>query len=456
MVGATRLATHLSGVHGWNASGVVGKPGTGGVPGKGTGPQNTNGCIPSDNQPQKCPGYLSGNPVAGGTPRAVGRPHTYYYHPDHLGSTSWVTDESSRVREHVSYFPYGSVWRDPRGDADGAAPQTQAFLFTGKEYDQETGLYYFGARYYDPEVARWLSTDPVVLGAGSDGVKLSLYAYASWRPLVLTDPTGRGKPSAYDSVKGAARFFAGETEGMFAGGLTTLAQTAYALTPEGREEMIERIEVDIDILEAFPESSDVYQSASLELNRLNPIFCILEGSSKVEAVYDTVQKTPMANYTTAMGKQLGSADFEIAKGGADTVALAAGGLGLYSAALDAFSGGADALAGANFAQLTYRETFSSEGAFSGLTIDEVAEALRSGRISPADVPVEYIVRGEDTLILNTRSAQALERAGIPRAKWNAVNMTGDPAAEVRLSGQLMRNGLTNKGTPTVTSLGTGK
>jgi hypothetical protein len=49
------------------------------------------------------------------------RPETYYYHPDHLGSTSWVTDQNGRVHEHVEYFPYGAVWRDPRSDV-GASP----------------------------------------------------------------------------------------------------------------------------------------------------------------------------------------------------------------------------------------------------------------------------------------------------------------------------------------------
>lgn len=64
--------------------------------------------------------------------------------------------------------------------------------------------------------------------------------------------------------------------------------------------------------------------------------------------------------------------------------------------------------------------------------------------------VQYIVWDGNTLMLNTRSAQALEQAGIPRAQWNAVNMTGDAAAEARLTGQLQRNGLPSQGTPTVT------
>jgi hypothetical protein len=106
---------------------------------------------------------------------------------------------------------------------------------------------------------------------------------------------------------------------------------------------------------------------------------------------------------------------------------------------------------ANFAQRTFRQAFSTEeGAlFPGRTVAEVAADLRSGVLTPADVPIQFIVRDGNTLILNTRSAQALTQAGIPRSQWNAANMTGNAAAEARLTGQLQRNNLTSQGTPTV-------
>ena len=83
--------------------------------------------------------------------------------------------------------------------------------------------------------------------------------------------------------------------------------------------------------------------------------------------------------------------------------------------------------------------FSDEGAFAGKSVDDVAGALRSGSMNSADVPVNYIVRDGQTIILNTRSAQALESAGIPRSQWNAVNKTGDSFFEGLLDGQLGRN-----------------
>ena len=133
-------------------------------------------------------------------------------------------------------------------------------------------------------------------------------------------------------------------------------------------------------------------------------------------------------------------------------------VGIYAAAYGGTAGGAaiaseaeaGVLSNANYAQRTFSQSFSDAGAFAGQTVDEVAAALRSGEIKPADVPVQYIVKDGNTLMLNTRSAQALEQAGIARSQWNAVNMTGDAAAEARLAGQLQRNNLTSAGTSTVT------
>jgi hypothetical protein len=108
---------------------------------------------------------------------------------------------------------------------------------------------------------------------------------------------------------------------------------------------------------------------------------------------------------------------------------------------------------ANFAQKEASEIFSPGGRFAGETISEVAEHLRDGTLLPEDVPVQVIVRDGNTLILNTRSALALEEAGIPRIRWSIENVTNDPAAEARLSGQLERNGLSSSGTSTVRIVG---
>jgi hypothetical protein len=112
---------------------------------------------------------------------------------------------------------------------------------------------------------------------------------------------------------------------------------------------------------------------------------------------------------------------------------------------------------ANFAQKDYSETFSVDGIriFSKAagrpirTISDLTNALKNGDILLSQVPIDYIIRDGNTLILNTRSSQALERAGIPRNQWYAVNRTGNALYEGMLSDQLTNNGLTSVGVPSV-------
>ena len=110
---------------------------------------------------------------------------------------------------------------------------------------------------------------------------------------------------------------------------------------------------------------------------------------------------------------------------------------------------ASVLDNANYAQRWYDETFSDKGPYKDRTINDLVADLNSGKLKPSDLTVHYIVRDGHTLIQNTRTAQALERAGIPRWQWKPENKTGDPGHERDVSRQLKWNGLTSAGTPTV-------
>ena len=118
----------------------------------------------------------------------------YFYHPDHLGSTGFATDATGEVWQHLEYFPFGETWVDEVSD-DARVP----YRFTGQELDQETKLYYYGARYYDPRTSAWESADPALGGylnaQHNKGVyqprNLSSFAYTWNNPVRLTDPNGR-------------------------------------------------------------------------------------------------------------------------------------------------------------------------------------------------------------------------------------------------------------------------
>jgi len=133
----------------------------------------------------------------------------YYYHSDHLGSAQFVTDWKGRQYEHIEYTPYGELWIEEVAAGLDKLP----FRFTGKELDEETGLYYYGARYLDPKYSRWLSGDPALgeyipqapvndeakkhnenlpgMGGVFNVVNLHVYHYAGNNPVKYTDPDGK-------------------------------------------------------------------------------------------------------------------------------------------------------------------------------------------------------------------------------------------------------------------------
>jgi len=83
-------------------------------------------------------------------------PFRYFFHPDHLGSTSYITDATGEVYQHSEYFAFGETFVEERGNTDKLP-----YKFNGKELDEETGLYYYGARYYDAQTSVWMSVDPL-------------------------------------------------------------------------------------------------------------------------------------------------------------------------------------------------------------------------------------------------------------------------------------------------------
>ena len=105
-----------------------------------------------------------------------------YYHGDHLGSVNVITDQNGAQVKLNEFVPFGSLSRST-GNKDFPTK------FTGKRLDDSTGLYYYGARYYDPELGRFIQPDTIVQ-APSDPQTLNRYTYCRNSPLIYTDPTG--------------------------------------------------------------------------------------------------------------------------------------------------------------------------------------------------------------------------------------------------------------------------
>jgi len=108
----------------------------------------------------------------------------YYYVKDGLGSVTALTDSTSNIIKEYKYSVFGKIV-DETGDSTLANP----FTYTAREYDKETGNYYYRARYYSPEMGRFISEDPLGLAVDNN-----FYQYTINNPINMVDPLGLVPP----------------------------------------------------------------------------------------------------------------------------------------------------------------------------------------------------------------------------------------------------------------------
>jgi RHS repeat-associated protein len=138
----------------------------------------------------------------------------FYYLRDHLESSDYVIASDGTPVEQMLYRAYGTehqaevlspAWAAHVTDVAADMPREKTHhRFTGKYLDDETGLYYFGARYYDPALGRFISPDPLYLGdpdrCTGNSVSCNLFAYANNNPMAYIDPTGLKEIVAGDAA----------------------------------------------------------------------------------------------------------------------------------------------------------------------------------------------------------------------------------------------------------------
>ena len=155
-------------------------------------------------------GYSLMGDTSGGLPMG-----TYYYHGNHLGSASLVTNSSGREVMRISYTPYGAIEQEYSGrigcstgtvdtsyedctgrwnklyDVTEGANAGVTHKFTGQEYDPENSLYYYNARYYDPSIGIFTTADTIIPDE-SDPLSYNRHMYVRGNPINYTDPSGHG------------------------------------------------------------------------------------------------------------------------------------------------------------------------------------------------------------------------------------------------------------------------
>ena len=114
-------------------------------------------------------------------PNDTTKEETFFYHNDHLGSTSYITDDHANITQYDAYLPYGELLVD-----EHSSSEDMPYKFNGKELDEETGLYYYGARYMDPKISMWLGVDPLT----EKYISVSGYVYCIGNPIRFVDPNG--------------------------------------------------------------------------------------------------------------------------------------------------------------------------------------------------------------------------------------------------------------------------
>ena len=138
--------------------------------------------------------------------RAPAQVGIYFFHPDHLGSSTFLTDGSGNPYQFFINLPFGETMYEQHSYSENFV---NPYKFNGKEQDIETGLYYYGARYYDPKTSIWLSVDPLAEKFPNH----SPYSYCFNNPINLIDPDGR-EPQDPPKGRVLAIFYHGGPDGL--------------------------------------------------------------------------------------------------------------------------------------------------------------------------------------------------------------------------------------------------
>ena len=147
-------------------------------------------------RPNTTPGTNPGAPVSwndpsnpddpqagyGYIPNDTTKEETFFYHSDHLGSTSYITDDHANITQYDAYLPYGELLVD-----EHSSREELPYKFNGKQFDEETGLYYYGARYMNPMASIWYGVDPLA----EKYPNVNGYCYTMDNPIKYLDPNGK-------------------------------------------------------------------------------------------------------------------------------------------------------------------------------------------------------------------------------------------------------------------------
>ncbi len=337
-----------------------------------------------------------------------------YYHQNGHGDIILRMDAWGNALKAYEYDAFGVEQEREKLD-------TNPFRYCGEYWDEETETIYLRARNYRPAVGSFWSEDPI-----RDG--LHWYAYCAGNPVSFVDPSGMEATQDQGWLEKTLNGIRDVLDYLTLGTISASEARSQAMLNDPSFYTIGNW-LTLGLFDTVKGTFAPEEPLSLQhwMDSLGT-------ATLVMGIWESVSRLPKRTKTQTDAQNKSSS---VTQGMTES--------------------GSGVLDNANYAQKTYSNTFSPEGVqkYSNLagepinTIDDLVNAIHAGKVNVSDLPVEYIVRDGNTLILNTRTSQALTQAGIPRSQWNAINRTGDAFFEDLLSGQLSRNNLTSEGISTV-------
>ena len=366
---------------------------------------------------------------AGGTSQGA---DVWWLVTDQLGTPRMVVDKTGSlagVSRH-DYLPFGEELLAGTGgrattQGYGAADNVRQ-KFTKYERDGETGLDYAQARYYASAQGRFSSVDPLLTsGKAEQPQSWNRYSYTINNPLKFVDPSGL-------------------IWGYYAGNDRKTHYHWYKDQKELEASGAKNVEANGGL------GSFIYKSERGDWIRLDADSAKWRSFSSGTAAF--YGREFEADNSSAAGQALGlslnlTAGKAISAGASKLLGFFFRGAGTAAGEVAASAGETAGSGTFRFTQTTASPLFSSEGSFAGRSIGEVAADLRSGVLSPSEVPVG-VVSGADglNLIVNTRSSLSLMRGGVPQNSWTVVDLSANQTVRAQIQARLFSNGLTNQGT----------
>ncbi len=243
----------------------------------------------------------------------------YWYHPDYLGNTEFVTDIGGYPYQFLYYSAFGEVLE---GQHASTGNYNTPYRFNAKELDSETGLYYYGARYYNPMTSTWLSVDAMA----NKYPNSSPYVFTANNPVMLIDPDGNTWEEASEAMAKEMSALFNRAETTYQNKADRLNKRANRKLAKGKTEKSNKLNKRADDAQAAAfEMSDgqceIEQMGDSETNfafKKNDFggenLTTMREDGTVEIEYSVMQKTSSAAHELVHGYQHLTGEIELKAG----------------------------------------------------------------------------------------------------------------------------------------------